>query len=312
MIDFPRNMLEFQDWFGTENDCAAYLYDCRWPEGFVCPRCGHDNAYRLKTRRVLKCKGCGHQTSLTAGTVMHRSKMSLRRWFLAAYLVTTTTPGISAVQLQRQLGLRNYETAFNMLHKLRAAMVRPDKDKIHGIVEVDETMISAKKPGKRGRGALGKVIVTGAVEVRDNPRDGTMAGRLRLRIVPDFSARSLIGFVQRNVETDSYIVTDDFPSYTKLPKHGYGHHVADPDKMIHIHRTFGNLKSWLIGTHHGVSKKHLQAYLNEFVFRHNRRYNPMKTFRTILGLATHLQAPTYKELYEVGKERGWTHPNPWG
>lgn len=309
-VDFPRTILEFQDRFGTEDACEKYLFDLKWPDGFECPLCGNDDYYYVKGRRLLECTDCGHQTSLTAGTTMHRTRTPLRKWFIAAYLVSTLTPGISAVQLQRQLGLRSYETAFNMLHKLRAAMVRPDRGRIHGVVEMDETYIGAPKPGKSGRGAYGKVIVAGAIEVLGRSERHQRAGRLRLRIVPDLTARSLMGFARRSIEEGSWVKTDDFPTYYKLEGEGYVHQIATPKEMRHIHQTFGNLKTWLEGTHHGVSKKHLQAYLNEFVFRHNRRFSPMRTFQTILGLATRKRGPTYGELYGAGKEEGWRHPNP--
>jgi len=308
-IDFPRNILEFQELFGTEEACEQYLFQVKWPEGFVCPRCENDAYYYIKGRRLLECTECGHQTSLTAGTVMHRTRTPLRIWFYAAYLAVTQTPGMSARQFRRQVGLKSYEVAFNMLHKLRAAMVRPERDKIHGLVEMDETFIGGPEHGKVGRGALGKVLVAGAVEIRDNPKDGTMSGRLRLKIIPDASFESLYSFISLNIEMKSIIVTDDWRGYWPLSKRKYRHRVAGPGELIHIHRTFGNLKTWLRGTHHGVSEKHLQAYLNEFVFRHNRRFSPMAAFKRILGLAMHTRGPTYKELYKSGEREGWVHPN---
>ncbi len=324
MPDFPRNVMEFHERFATEEDCEDYLFDCRWPEGFVCPRCGNtDYRWVGGRRKLLRCTACNYQVSLTAGTVMHGTKMPLRTWFIGAYLVTTQTPGMSAVQFQRQTGIRTYETAFNMLHKLRAAMVRPDRDRIHGVVEVDETYIGGKKKGKTGRGAAGKVIVAGAVEVREKrertnigrrvkkPKK-TYAGRLRLRILDNVTEREITSFVLSNVEEGSVVRTDDFLSYNALPIFGYKRRILDPKSLTHIHRTFSNLKTWLKGTHHGVSRKHLQAYLNEFVFRHNRRRNPMRAFMTVLGLGSHLRAPTYEELYKAGEEEGWEHPNPWG
>ena len=313
MIDFPRNVMEFYERFATEEDCEDYLFDCRWPEGFVCPRCGGEDYKRVGGRRgLLRCRECNYQVSLTSGTVMHGTKMRLKAWFIGAYLVTTQTPGMSALQFQRQTGIRTYETAFNMLHKLRAAMVRPDRDRIHGVVEVDETYIGGYRPGKGGRGARGKVIVAGAIEVLGRSEKHQWAGRLRLRIVPNLKAASLIGFIKANIDEGSWVKTDDFPTYTRLESEDYVHEVVGPKRIRHIHRAFGNLKTWLEGTHHGVSQKHLQSYLNEFVFRHNRRRTPMAAFKRILGLGTHLRAPTYEKLYKTGKEGGWVHPNPWG
>lgn len=310
-IAFPKTRLEFQKWFPDEKACLDYLRQSRWSDGFVCPQCGSTrDPYSIEAYQRFECSGCGHQTSVTAGTVMHRTKMPLQAWFEGAYLVTTLTPGLSAVQFQRQLGINTYETAFQMLHKLRAAMVRPERDRIHGLVEADETLIGGKKAGKRGRGAAGKVLVVGAIEVLGKNEKRERAGRLRLHVVPDASARSLVGFITDKVEPGSIITTDDWLGYTGLEDKGYRHEVVGPKELEHIHHTFGNLKTWLKGTHHGVSSKHLQAYLNEFVFRHNRRRTPMAAFQTILGLATHAEGPTYKQIYSAGNKGGWVHPSP--
>lgn len=308
-VPFPATVLEFQQWFSDEKACVDYLYQSRWPEGFVCPKCGsRRRPYSIEAYRRLECAGCKHQTSVTAGTVMHGTRIPLRVWFNGAYLVTTHTPGFSALQLQRQLGIKTYETAFQMLHKLRSAMVRPDRDRIHGDVEVDETFIGAKKPGKRGRGAAGKTIGVGAVEVLARRERKERVGRLRLQVVADGSAASLVGFVVNNVEVGSVVRTDGFISYDGLVEKGYMYDVVETQELEHIHKTFGNLKTWLEGTHHGVSKKHMQAYVNEFVFRHNRRRTPMAAFQTILGLAARTEGHTYEELYAAGRKGRWRHP----
>ena len=309
-IPFPATLLEFHRWFSEENSCIDYLYQSRWPEGFVCPKCGsRRGAYKIEAYRRVECAECKHQTSVTAGTVMHGTRMPLRVWFNGAYLVTTHTPGFSALQFQRQLGIKTYETAFQMLHKLRVAMVRPNHDRIHGDVEVDETFIGAKKPGKRGRGAAGKVMVAGAVEVLDRDEKKERVGRLRLQVVADGSAESLVGFVLGNVEVGSAVRTDGLVSYNTLAKKGYSYEIVGTHDLEHIHKTFGNLKAWIEGTHHGVSKKHMQAYVNEFVFRHNRRRTPMAAFQTVLGLAARTEGLTYADLYATGSTGRWKHPN---
>lgn len=307
-IAFPTTLPEFHQWFSSEEVCADYLYQSRWPKGFVCPKCGsRRRPYSIGAYRRIECAECKHQTSVTAGTVMHRTRMPLQVWFNGAYLVTTNTPGFSALQFQRQLGIKTYETAFQMLHKLRSAMVRPDRDKIHGDVEVDETLIGAKKPGKRGRGAAGKVIVVGAVEVLERDERKERVGRLRLQVVADGSAESLVGFVVSNVDAGSVVRTDGLISYNKLAQKGYTYKIVETLQMEHIHKAFGNLKTWIEGTHHGVSKKHMQAYVNEFVFRHNRRRTPMAAFQTVLGLATQTEGPTYADLYAAGSNGRWKH-----
>ena len=262
-------------------------------------------------------------TGLTVGTVMERSHTPLNVWFWAAYLVASQTPGMSAVQFQRQLGLSRYETAFQILHKLRSGMVRPNQDRIGGQpknhVEVDETWVGGRTRGE-GRGVHHKVPVSCAIEVRhrkpgtklDNRKDGRYAGRVRLAVVLDRSAESLCGFVESTVAPGSLIVTDDWSGYAGLGKRGYEHFAVaecgDPEVAEQylpiIHLVFANLKTWLIGIHHGVSHQHLQAYLNEFTFRFNRRFYPFNAFRSLLGIAGDTSAPTYAELYS-GE---WRHP----
>ena len=256
-----------------------------------------------------------------AGTIMQDSHTPLSTWFWGAYLVTTQTPGQSAVQFQRQLGLRRYETAFQILHKLRAGMVRPERDAIGSQypVEVDETLVGGRTRDE-GRGVHHKATVAGAIEVRPRPagangkkpKRAVYAGRLRLRLVPNRGAKTLTGFVQENVAKGAVVRTDGWQGYDELAALGYSHEPmvldGDPERtdahlpMIHI--AFSNLKTWLLGTHHGVSHQHLQAYLNEFVFRFNRRFYPMTAFNSVLGLASHASAPTYETLYS-GE---WTHP----
>src|SRR3989442_1954697 len=188
--DFPKSLKEFQARFRDDDACRAYLTACRWPDGFRCRPCGAVEAFALPRRGLWQCKRCGRQTSVTAGTVLHRTRLPLTVWFWASYLVTTHTPGLSAVQLQRQLGL-SYETAWGLLHKLRRAMVNPEREALKDKVEVDETYLGGPEAGLKGsRQLLARKIIVGAVEVR-----GRAAGRVRLQVVPDASVRSLTGFV---------------------------------------------------------------------------------------------------------------------
>lgn len=300
--DFPRTLAEFQGRFATEDHCRRYLVACRWPDGYRCPRCAHAEAYELGARELFQCRSCRHQVSVTAGTVLHRTRVPLRLWFSAAYLVTTHTPGFSAVQLQRQLGLGRYETAWTMLQKLRRAMVRPERDRLSGLVEVDETYLGGVEAGRRGgrQRDSDKAIVVGAVEVR-----GRGSGRVRLAVVEDLSAASLVPFVEAAVAPGSTVLTDGWQGYAPLRK-AYDHRpstVGDPrnaSKLFpRVHRTFSNLKTWLNGTHHGVSSKHLPHYIDEFVFRFNRRRTPMAAFQSLLGLTTRHAPTTHKMLYEA-------------
>jgi transposase-like protein len=310
-MNFPRTLFEFQGQFGTEEGCRSYLTALRWPDGFSCPRCGMEARNYLEGRQLWVCK-LGHQTSLTADTVMHRSHLSLRHWFWAAWLQTTQTPGISSVVLARKLGVKQ-ESAYMMLQRLRAGLVDPQSTQLHGAVEVDEAYISAGRVRRvRGGRGSGKPIVVGAVEVH-----GEYAGRVRLRRINSAGEADILPFVRKHVGLGTRIVTDGWPSYSSLPEYGYGHHVvmgADSKEIAlnlpHIHRVFSLLKAWLIGTHHGVSSKHLQAYLNEFTYRYNHRRNPMKSFMRALGISSHVEGPEYEELYSAGEPDGWVHSNP--
>lgn len=342
----PKTLLDFQEHFASEEACNGYLYGKRFPEGFVCHYCEHHEKdvgppFTLVERpTVYRCRYCKRDTSLTAGTIMHRSKQPLQTWFLAAFLMAGLTPGMSAVQLKKMLGTKRYETAFNMLHKLRAAMVRPERAPIgqEFPVEVDETFVGGATQGK-GRGVTDQVLVVGAVEVmprRESEKWGgrdpnlmggplsmhrgghgrkILAGRLRLQVVPDRKQETLVPFIQANVAASAEVRTDAWIAYEQLNALGYRHkavairgdHAKTDKHLPMIHITFGNLGAWLLGTHHGVSSQHLQAYLNEFVFRFNRRFWPMAAFDSLLGIAARTAAPTYEGLYGGA----WTHPGVW-
>lgn len=329
-LPFPKSLPQFQKLFPTNESCARYLEGARWPKGFECSHC-HEKGepFRFEARPgVLRCRKCRKDTSLTADTVMERTHTSLTTWFWAAYLMSSFTDGFSAVQFQRQLGLSRYETAYQIMHKLRAGMVRKDRDPIGGNlargdhVEVDETYIGGATRGEgKGVHADDKSLVIAAVEVRQRPakkgdkptrRGGRYAGRLRIEVVPDRTAKSLCGFVEAAVEPGAIVITDAAPSYGGLEKLGYAHlpvveannpEIAEEYLPI-IHLVFSNLKSWLRGTHHGVSPQHLQAYLNEFAFRFNRRFYPFNAFRSLLGIGANGESPTYDGLYS-GE---WKHP----
>jgi len=300
--DFPRTLREFQERFAGEDACRRYLAASRWPDGFRCSRCGETRAWELPGRGLWRCRECGHDTSVTAGSVLHRTRRPLTEWFWAAYLVATHKPGLSALQLQRQLGISRYETAWAMLQKLRRAMVRPDREPLHEKVEVDETYIGGPEAGLRGgRQLQGKALVVAAVEIR-----GRASGRVRLRVVRDASADSLCGFVKATVEPGAIIVTDGWVGYGPLKTMGYRHRPRiqgtppEASRLLpRVHRVSGNLQTWLRGTHHGVGHRHLQAYLDEFTFRFNRRRIPMAAFQTLLGLGGQQAPTTYKELYGV-------------
>jgi hypothetical protein len=231
----PRSLPEFQRLFATEDACADYLQGIRWPEGFVCPRCGSRTGYALVGRGVTECRN-GHQISLTAGTGMHRSRLPLTLRFHAAYLVSTPTPGISALQFQKQLGISRYETAFQLLHKLRAALVAPDREPLHGEVEVDEGFIGGPEEGRPGRGAETKSLMVFGVEIvryavpdPEHPSDPTArvekrrAGRVRTNVIPAASAETSMPWRERNIEPGSLAIADGWLAYNGLVKLRYVH-----------------------------------------------------------------------------------------
>ena len=303
MSDFPRSLIEFQQRFADEAACVEYLFAARWPAGFMCPGCGSSKAWELQTKAwTWECAGCGKQTSVTAGTVMHHSKLALTTWFWAAYLMATHSNGISALQLQRQLALGSYKTAWLMCAKLRRSMVAPDRSPLAGLVEVDETEIACRSKhdpvtGGGGRSHQGKMLVVGAVEVEDG---GAGPGRIRLTEVPDYSANSLHPFVARNLAAGTTAKTDGWSAYPGAP--GVGHDPRVIGKMAAhvvlpwVHRVFSNLKVWALGVYHGLRREHLQSYLDEFVFRFNRRRTRHAAFRSLLGIASGHPPVTYQML----------------
>ena len=305
--DLPDDLPSFFERFGTDEQCRAYLFQARWPDGFRCAACGHDRAWAHKARLIDECAACGKQHSLLAGTIFEQTKTGLSRWFLAIYLVTSSKGGISAMELKRQMGFGSYQTAWSWLHKIRKAMVRPQREPLTVRVEADETYLGGPRPGKPGRGAAGKVKVAGAVESARGRTRGRRLGRLRLAVVPDVSARSLEGFLTAAVARPATIATDGWPGYARLAAAGYGH---EPLKLAAswgdaalrlpaIHLVFGLAKRWLLGTHHGaVSAKHLPAYLDEFVFRFNRRTARTLShrFARVVEHAVQTRPTTYRAL----------------
>jgi transposase-like protein len=270
--DYPKTIMELEEQFATEEACRDYLFRLRWPEGFRCPRCGHEAAWTTN-RHLYRCQRCDFLTSVTAGTIFQDTKKPLRLWFRAMWHVTGLKSGGSALGLQRVLGLGSYETAWSWLHKLRRAMVRPGRDRLSGVVEADEIYIGGVKKGKRGRGAAGKALILIAAE-----DDGKRIGRIRLHRVADASAASLMPAISASVEAGSMVRTDGWSGYNSLESEGYIHHVVRKDADIGdnllplVNRVASLVKRWLTGTHQGaVRASHLDFYLDEYTFRFNRR-----------------------------------------
>jgi transposase-like protein/ribosomal protein L37AE/L43A len=272
MEDYPKTLMEFEARFSTEKLCRDYLFRIRWQEGFSCPRCSCEKVWPIGTT-LFQCAKCHYRTSVIAGTIFQDTKKPLRLWFHAMWHLTSQKYGANALGMQRVLGLSSYHVGWTWLHKLRCAMVRPGRDRLSGTVEVDETYIGGEKPGKRGRGAMGKVLVVVMVELIESK-----VGRIRLKRVPDASGPSLDGAVKESVGPGSIIHTDGWGGYGRLSEIGYAHEVirkrADVGQNLlpRVNRVVALLKRWLLGTYQGaVRPSHLDYYLDEFTFRFNRR-----------------------------------------
>lgn len=273
--DYPKNLWDFESRFKTDADCVEYLIKLRWPNGFVCPGCGSDQAWMVRRGRY-KCRSCRRETSVLAGTLFQDSRKPLVFWFRALWHVTNQKSGTSALGLQRALDLGSYTTAWLWLHKMRRAMVRPGRDRLSGRVEVDETFVGGEVVGLKGRSGASKTLVAIAVQEK-----GQGLGRIRMRCIPDASKATLHAFIQQMVEPGSIVHTDGWDSYKGMSALGYEHKVsalkgrpasAATELLPRVHLVASLLKRWLLGTHQGaVSPEHLDYYLDEFTFRFNRR-----------------------------------------
>jgi transposase-like protein len=269
--DYPRTVLDLEQRFGNEEACIEYLATLRWPDGWVCPRCAGTEAWLLGRDR-WRCGKCRYEMSVMAGTVFQDSHLPLTIWFQAMWQMTRQKNGISALGLQRVLGLGSYKTAWALLHKLRRAMVRPGRDRLDGVIEVDETYWGGVEAG-----AIGRLIESKALVIVAAQEDGKGIGRIRLRTIPDLSKATLHGFIKESIVPGSTVRTDGFPSYPGLEEYGHELHVQRHQEegeyvLPRVHLVISQLKRWLLGTHQGsVGHDHLDDYLNEFTFRFNRR-----------------------------------------
>lgn len=295
---------DFDSRFPDEPACARYLTKLRWPDGFVCPACGVCKGWELETKPFTwECSGCHRQTSVTAGTVMHRSKLPLRTWFEAIHLLTSHSNGISAEQAQAQLGIGSYKTAWLLLHKLRRAMVNPERTLLEGLVEVDETEVPLRSKhdpiANYGTPNVGTMQIIGAVEIDEAGHPH----RVRLEPLETRTGEKVRAFVEQNVDGQATVVSDGFAGYKKLSEHRK--HVSKTvGKMAAhvllpwVHRAFSNLKRWFTGTLHGARKQHLRRYLDEFTFRWNRRRHTKTAFDRLLGFVVQLPHASERDLVE--------------
>jgi len=299
---YPRTLMELERQFSSEAACAEYLARLRWPEGFRCPGCGSSRAWRT-ARGLWVCRNCERQTSVTAGTIFGDSNLPLALWFRAIWHIVTQKDGASALGLQRVLGLGSYRTAWSLLHKLRRAMVRPGRERLQGLVEVDESYLGAPEPGKRGRQRGAKTVIVAAVECVGQRK----LGRIRLRQARAASAQELEAFIMENIEPGATVRTDDWLGYRGIKSRGYTHEPmpmqvpsrAEQAVLPRVHLVFSLLKRWLMSTHQGaVRHSHLDYYLDEFTFRFNRRTSASrgKLFYRLIQQAVAIPSQPYRVL----------------
>jgi transposase-like protein len=299
-MDGPKTLMEFMDMYKTEEDCRRALFAHRWPDGFICPRCSHRRAYPIKSRLLLECATCGYQASLTAGTVLQGTRVDLRKWLLAIYLLAATKKTLSSAELARQLGIAP-QTAWTIRHKIMHAMARhEDELLLLGLVEMDESYLGGKKPGKRGRGAEGKTPV--AVMAERRPAGGLSLAHMQ--VVEGVGGFCLSRAAAAAVAPGSTIMTDGWPSYRGLSTIGYVHEPRVQESprdaatlLPWVHVVVSNFKRWILDVFHGVSPKHLQSYLDEFCYRLNRRHARTDLFRRIVNRCVRYTEPvTYAQI----------------
>jgi predicted RNA-binding Zn-ribbon protein involved in translation (DUF1610 family)/transposase-like protein len=296
----PRilSLLEFQDRFNTEESCQQHLFQLKWPQGFVCPKCGHKEYYFVATRRLYQCKQCRYQASLTANTVMHRTRTSLRIWFWMIYLLGQDKRGKSSLSLSKELGI-HYSKAWAMAHKIRTAMSERDAAyKLAGLVEVDEAYFGGPKHGgKKGRGTgKAKALIEVSLTRTGKPKYA------KIQIVNTFERETIHKTIESYVAQGSTLQTDGYQVYARVYQQGYARKAfvvknmtaSDFQKWLHI--IIGNAKTFIQGTYHGLGEKHLQSYLNEFCYRFNRRFWEPQLFNRLLNACLVAKPITYAEL----------------
>lgn len=295
------DFFQFQKRFATEPRCRSYLIKQRWPEGFICPRCHHHGGYFIKKRNSFQCQQCRYQASVTAGTIFHKTKTPLRKWFWMIYLLSQSKNSFSVLALQKLLNINDYRTAWLMAHKIRKALADRDaRYKLGGLIEMDDGYFGERDvSGKRGRGAekKAKVMVSVKLDEWESPLFANMT------VVEHINKQEVAHVAAQNIEQDSTVKTDGFPSYNVLKEQGFTHQkeiLHDPENaskfLPWVHILISNCKAILRGTHHGVSTKHLSRYLSEFCYRFNRRFWQKQLFERMITACLTTATITLAEL----------------
>ena len=288
MNDYPKDLIEFMNRFPTDIECRKYLLTIRWEHGFLCTACGHNEYWTNEESSYCICSKCRHRVSLLAGTIMQDSKLPVRIWLTAMWLFVTQKDGISAKSLQENLGLRSYKSAWSLLHKLRIAMVRSSREKLSGLIELDEEYIGGTQEGaKRGRGSENKQLVAVAVQLDilsdDHPERSSLRdyrlSKIRVKHISNASKAELHAFVKENVAVGSTLIRDNWSGYSGIDDEGYYSEItkiststSEEEKLPHVHLAISLMKRWILGTYQGsINEANLQTYLEEFAFRFNRK-----------------------------------------
>jgi transposase-like protein len=291
-------LMEFMEKFKTEQDCRDHFFKIKWPEGFVCPKCGCVEYGFIETRNLYQCRKCGHQASLTAGTIMHKSHLSLHKWFIAIFLMVHDKRGISAKQLSKDIEV-GYETAWFLLQKLRSAMAQRDAQyTLGGIIEMDDAFFGAPaEGGKRGRGTdKTPAIVALELDIQGRP------GHVKIEVVESVDGKTIEEMANRDMQPGAEIHTDGLKAYNKLEDAGFQHQAIkfspkeNPDHLHWLHTIISNVKAFIGGTYHGLGKKYLQRYFDEFCYRFNRRMYEKQLFGRLLFACTKASSMTYKNI----------------
>jgi transposase-like protein len=294
------SLISFQKQFSTQEACHDHLFSLKWSNGYCCEKCGHDAYFETKTRknRLYECKKCRYQATVTVGTVMEKTRTDLTKWFLAIYLIAHDKRGVSATRLSEELEV-TYKTAWLMLHKIRQAMRKRDAEySLAGIIELDDAFFGApSEGGKRGRGTdKTKVLVGLSLNKKGHPL------YLKMEVVPNIKGKTLIDFAKKSIQSGSTISSDAYRSYRALEGAGFNHEYQvynakeSPDHLHWLHTVLSNAKAFVGGTFHGLDSKHLQAYLDEFCYRFNRRKFKGEWFSRLGTLCASTKTITYSEL----------------
>lgn len=297
---YPKNLREFDKIFSSDEACLHFLENVRWSNGFKCQSCQHDQYWPLGPG-LRRCQSCRFKNYVRAGSIFDSSHLNLKTWFHAIWWVTTQKTGVSALNLQKNIGLGSYRSAWLLLHKIRNAMIHADRSQLQGNVEVDEAFIGGVRSGKRGRGAEGKQLIVIAAEYSGEKR----VGRARILRIPDASAPTLEAFILANIAEGSTIHTDGWPSYNGVADLGYRHlprpsETVNPDELLpRINIVTSLLKRWLLGTLHGrLDPKHMDHYFEEFIFRFNRRTSKVRglLFQRVIENSFRVDPAPYDEI----------------